>query len=77
MENCEINLTQLGCKSEIDTHSNLEKIVARLPRYLQADWVREAYALLEKGMIPTFKHLTSYIMKKAKLANSTFGRLIG
>ena len=56
MENCEINLTQLGCKSEIDTHSNLEKIVARLPRYLQADWVREAYALLEKGMIPTFKH---------------------
>ena len=61
MENCEINLTQLGCKSEIDAHSNLEKIVARLPRYLQANWVREAQkllrnALLEKGMIPTFKH---------------------
>lgn len=77
MENCQINLTQLGCESEINAQSNLEKIVTRLPRYLQVDWAREAYALLENNRTPTFKHLTSYITKKAKLANSAFGQLVG
>ena len=77
MENCEINLTQLGCESEINAQSNLEKIVTRLPRYLQADWAREAYAMFESDTLPTFKHLTRYITKKAKLASSLFGQLIG
>jgi hypothetical protein len=49
MENCQINLTQLGCESEINAQSNLERIVARLPRYIQAEWAKEAFALLEKG----------------------------
>jgi hypothetical protein len=49
MENCKINLTQLGCESEINAQSNLERIVARLPRYIQAEWAKEAFALLEKG----------------------------
>ena len=77
MENCEINLTQLGCESEINAQSNLEKIIMRLPRYLQADWAKEAYVMFERGMLPTFKHLSEYITKKAKLANSSFGQLIG
>ena len=77
MENCQINLTQLGCESEINTQSNLEKIVTRLPRYLQADWAKEAYVLLESNKTPTFQHLTNYIKKKAKLANSAYGQLIG
>ena len=49
MENCKINLTQLGCESEINAQSNLEKIILRLPRYLQAEWAKEAFTLLEKG----------------------------
>ena len=73
MENCQINLTQLGCESEINAQSNLEKIVTRLPRYLQADWAKEAYILLENKKTPTFQHLTNYITKKAKLANSAYG----
>ena len=77
MENCQINLTQLGCESEINAQSNLEKIVTRLPRYLQADWAKEAYILLENNKTPTFQHLTNYITKKAKLANSAYGQLIG
>jgi hypothetical protein len=47
MENCQINLTQFGCESEINAQSNLEKIVSRLPRYLQAEWAKEAFATLE------------------------------
>jgi hypothetical protein len=77
MENCQINLTQLGCESEINAQSNLERIVARLPRYIQAEWAKEAFALLEKGKIPTFKNLTSFVTLKAKLASSAFGKLIG
>jgi hypothetical protein len=77
MENCQINLTQLGCESEINAQSNLEKIVTRLPRYLQADWAKEAYILLENNKTPTFQHLTNYITKKAKLDNSAYGQLIG
>ena len=77
MENCRINLTQLGCESEINAQSNLEKIVARLPRYLQAEWAKEAFVSLEKGKVPTFKDLTTYIIIKAKLASSAFGQLIG
>jgi hypothetical protein len=33
--------------------------------------------LLEKGKIPTFKNLTSFVTLKAKLASSAFGKLIG
>ena len=77
MENCQINLAQLGCQSEINAQSNLEKIVTRLPRYLQAEGAMEAYALLETNRTSTFKHLTDYITKMAKLANSAFGQLIG
>ena len=77
MENCQINLTQLGCESEINAQSNLEKIVARLPRYLQAEWAKEAFTSLEKGKVPTFKDLTTYITVKSKLASSAFGQLIG
>ena len=66
MENCEINLTQLGCESEINAQSNLEKIVMRLPRYLQADWAKEAYVMFERGKLPTFKHLSEYITKKRR-----------
>ena len=77
MENCQINLTQLGCESEINAQSNLEKIVSRLPRYLQAEWAKEAFAILEKGKVPTFLNLTSFIIAKAKLASSAFGQLIG
>jgi hypothetical protein len=39
--------------------------------------VKEAFALLEKGKIPTFKNLTSFVTLKAKLASSAFGKLIG
>ena len=77
MENCQINLTQLGFESEINAQSNLEKIVSRLPRYLQANWAKEAFAILEKGKVPTFLNLTSFIIAKAKLAGSAFGQLIG
>ena len=77
MENCKINLTQLGCESEINAQSNLEKIVSRLPRYLQAEWAKEAFTLLEKGKVPSFENLTNYATTKAKLASSAFGRLIG
>ncbi|CAB4025864.1 Hypothetical predicted protein, partial [Paramuricea clavata] len=75
--NCQINLTQLGCESEINAQSNLEKIVSRLPRHLQAEWAKEAFAILEKGKVPTFLNLTSFIIAKAKLASSAFGQLIG
>jgi hypothetical protein len=77
MENCQINLTQLGCESEINAQSNLEKIVTRLPRYLQADWAKEAYILLENNKTPTFQHLTNYITKKAKRDSRAYGQLIG
>ena len=77
MENYEINLTQLGCESEINAQSNLERIVTRLPRNMQAEWAKEAFVLLEKGKIPTFKNLTSFVTLKAKLASSAFGKLIG
>ena len=77
MGNCQINLVQLGCESEINAQSNLEKIVTRLPKYMQAEWAKEAFVLLEKGKIPTFKNLSSFVTLKAKLASRAFGKLIG
>ncbi|XP_028416927.1 uncharacterized protein LOC114541139 [Dendronephthya gigantea] len=44
---------------------------------MQAEWAKEAFALLEKGKVPTFKNLTSFVTVKAKLASSAFGKLIG
>ena len=43
----------LGCESEINAQSNLEKIVSRLPRYLQAPSAKEAFSILENNKVPT------------------------
>lgn len=77
MENCQISLSQLGYGSDIDAQSNLEMIVSRLPSNLQAEWAKDAYTLLERNRVPKFDDLSKFVMRKAKLANSAFGQLIG
>ena len=42
MENCEMNLQELGYQSEINSRSNISAVVLRLPKYLRSEWAKEA-----------------------------------
>lgn len=76
MENCEMNLSQLGYSSDINSRSNISAVVLRLPKYLRSEWAKEAEVVRGQGKEPDFKCLTRFVVKKAKLANSEYGRLV-
>ena len=76
MENCEMNLNSLGCQADINSRSNMSAVVLRRPRYLRSDWAKEAQNSRDKGQEPNFAQLTKFVVKKAKLANTEYGRLI-
>ena len=55
----------------------LTKIVMRLPVHMQAKWAEESGKLLEMGLRPSFVDLTEFLEKRALVANTEFGKLVG
>ena len=49
----------------------------RLPLHLQAKWAEESNELIEAEKEPEFFHLTSFVDKRATVANTAFGKLVG
>lgn len=74
MQNCDIALSQLGCASELDSLSIMERIVESLPCQLQHQWARQTSG--RSGLIgSTFRELTEFVSNEASIARSRFGQL--
>ena len=76
MENCEMNLCKLGYQADINSRGNMSAVVLRLPRYLRSEWAKEAQNSRDQSKEPDFSQLTKFVVKRAKLANTEYGRLI-
>ena len=73
MQKCEITLSQLGFKSDIDNSDNLRRIVRRLPTHLRPKWVDVAHSITESGREPRFSDLSRFVDEKARISSSMFG----
>jgi len=49
----------------------------RLPPHLQAKWAEESNKLIEAETEPDFSHLTGFVEKRATVAFTAFGKLVG
>lgn len=76
MENCAMNLNKLGYQSDIKSRYNISAVVLGLPRYLRSEWAKEANNTRDQNTEPDFAALTKFVVKKAKLANTEYGRLV-
>ncbi|XP_028412570.1 uncharacterized protein LOC114535462 [Dendronephthya gigantea] len=76
MENCQMNLSKLGYHADINLRGNMTAVVLRLPRYLRSEWAKEAQITRDQGKEPDFPQLTKSVRRKARLANTEYGRLI-
>ncbi|XP_053406602.1 uncharacterized protein LOC128559321 [Mercenaria mercenaria] len=73
MRKCEITLSQLGFKSDIDNTDNLRRIVRRLPMHVRGKWVDIAHSITESGREPGFSDLVKFVEEKARIATSLYG----
>ena len=76
MENKAMNLNKLRYQSDINSRYNISAVVLRLPRYLRSECAKEANNLRDQDTEPDFAALTMFVVKKAKLANTEYGRLV-
>ena len=77
MKSCALNSEHMRYKADINSMDTLKKTVVRLPSHLQAKWAEEANKLIEAGIEPEFSHLTDFVEKRAAVANTAFGKLVG
>lgn len=73
MQKCEITLSQLWFKSDIDNSDNLRRIGIRLPTHLRTRWVNVAHLFTEYGREPQFSDLTKFVDERARISSSMFG----
>lgn len=73
MEKCQINLSQVGFRSDLDNSENLRKIVRRLPFNIRSKWVERASRLIEQGVEPSFDDLLTFVQERANVANTMYG----
>ncbi|XP_077867714.1 uncharacterized protein LOC144357027 [Saccoglossus kowalevskii] len=52
MKNCHLISSEMNSKADIDSIDTLEKVVRRLPSYLQAEWTKTAGKLICSGVEP-------------------------
>ena len=76
LENCDMNLNKLGYQSDVNSRHNISAIVLRLPKYLRSECAKEANNLRGQSKEPSFAALTKFVVNKAKLANTEYGRLV-
>jgi hypothetical protein len=60
MQKCEITLSQLGFKSDIDNMDNLRRLVKRLPMHVRGKWVDVAHSITESSREPHFSDLVQF-----------------
>ena len=77
MRICLLNSAELSYQADINSLDTLKKIVMRLPVHMQAKWADESGKILEMGSEPTFSHLADFLEKRALIANTEFGKLVG
>ena len=64
-------------KADINSMDTLRKVVMRLPPNIQAKWAEVLSKLIEADIEPEFTHLTDFVEKRAAVANTAFGKLVG
>ena len=72
-----LNSAELSYQADINSLDTLKKIVMRVPVHMQAKWADESGKILEMGSEPTFSHLADFLEKRALIANTEFGKLVG
>ena len=77
MRNCALNSEHMRYKADINSMDTLRKVVRRLPPHIQAKWAEESSKLIEADIEPEFSHLTDFVEKRAAVANTAFGKLVG
>ena len=77
MKSCSLDSEHMHYKADINSMDTLKKIVVRLPPHLQVKWAEESNKLIEAGIEPVFSHLAGFVEKRATVANTAFGKLVG
>ena len=77
MRNCILNSEHMHYQADINSMDTLKRVVMRLPSHLQAKWAEESSGLIESRIEPEFSHLTKFVERRAVVANTAFGKLIG
>ena len=78
MATCIAALTSLDAMGELDAVSNMKRIVARLPTYLQVKWRTEAVRIKRAGGRPRFQDLHRIVELAADEENDpSYGRIVG
>ena len=77
MKSCALNSDHMHYKADINSMDTLKKIVMRLPPHLQAKWAEESNKLIEAEKEPEFSHLADFVERRATVANTAFGKLVG
>ncbi|KAK2551629.1 hypothetical protein P5673_027396 [Acropora cervicornis] len=77
MRNCILNSEHMHYQAGINSMDTLKRVVMRLPSHLQAKWAEESSGLIESGIEPEFSHLTKFVERRAVVANTAFGKLVG
>ena len=77
MKSCALNSDHMHYKADIDSMDTLKRVVMRLPPHLQAKWAEESNKLIEAEREPEFSHLADLVERRATVANTAFGKLVG
>ena len=77
MKSCALNSDHMHYKADINSMDTLKRIVMSLPPHLQAKWAEESNKLIEAEKGPEFSHMASFVEKRATVANTAFGKLVG
>ena len=77
MESCVLNSDHMHYKADIISMDTLKRIVLRLPPHLQSKLAEESNKLIEAEKEPEFSHLASFVERRATVANTPFGKLVG
>ena len=77
MKSCSLNSEHMHYKADIDSMDTLKKIVMRLLSHFQSKWADESNKLIEAGIEPEFSRLAGFVKKRATVADTAFGKLVG
>ena len=77
MRICLLNSSEMRYEADINSMDTLTKIAMRLPVHMQQKWAEESGKLLKMGLQPSFVDLTELLEKRALVANTEFGKLVG
>jgi hypothetical protein len=75
MRTWHLTLCQLSRPSEVDSSTNLVRIVCRLPRHLQEKWAEVAESIIDRDREPCFSELLEFVERRVQVASSLYGQL--